>query len=123
MQLGKAYIAIVIEVAYNYSNDPEALYRIDVEFATRTEWEKELKVLFEDLKTFSRKPIEEHTEEDLEYRERILDALATLKYVYPDLKSILDLRDTSVSDLLDDKNVKHALSSTKHIQRAKRGPF
>ena len=115
MQLGKAYIAIVIEVAYNYSNDLEALYRIDVEFATRTEWEKELKVLFEDLKTFSRKPIEEHTEEDLEYRERILDALATLKYVYPDLKSILDLRDTFISDLLNNKNIKYILSLTKYI--------
>jgi hypothetical protein len=123
MQPGKACTAVVVEVAYNYSNDPEALYRADVEFATRTEWEKELEVLFEDLKTFSRKPVEEHTEEDLECRERILDALATLKYVYPDLKSIPDLRDTSVSDLLDDKNVKHVLSSTKHIQGAKKGPF
>jgi len=45
----RACTASPTEISYNYSDDPTALYKAEVEFITAEDWISELKVLFEDL--------------------------------------------------------------------------
>lgn len=45
----RACTASPTEISYNHSDDPEALYRAEVEFITAEDWIGELRVLFTDL--------------------------------------------------------------------------
>lgn len=45
----RACTASPTEISYNYSEDPEELYRAEIEFISKHEWTRELKVLFKDL--------------------------------------------------------------------------
>lgn len=111
----KACTAVPVEVAYNDSNDPAQKFRAVVEFASYDDWKKELSLLFSDLATLSKDAGDGTTEEDLECKERITDALSKLKYVYPELKTIEDLGKTSAARLLNHKNVVDILGSSKEI--------
>jgi ABC-type glutathione transport system ATPase component len=124
----KACTSVVSQVAYNKSNEPNKLYRAEVEFVTRDDWEKELAVLFQDVDSHFRDSEMVGLEQDVSYQDsdrvkRITDTLATLKVVYPHLKSIDDMRHTSVPKLLEDKNVRRILGSTTEIYKAKPKSF
>lgn len=43
----RACTAVVTEISYN--NEDDGLYRASIEFISAAEWEKELRVLFQDL--------------------------------------------------------------------------
>ena len=45
----RACTAVITEIAYNDSQDPEALYRAKVEFISKEDWRKELTIMFSDL--------------------------------------------------------------------------
>lgn len=45
----RACTAVVTEMSWNSSDDQDALYRADIEFIQPEDWERELKVLFEEL--------------------------------------------------------------------------
>lgn len=119
----KACTAVVVEVSYNHSNDKNAVYRAEVEFASRDDWQKELEVIFGDIRSHYSKTGGDDDEHDEDRFERIKDALETLKVVYPHLTSINDLRTTSVDELMDDEDVRRILGSSKSIQDSKQGSF
>jgi len=118
-----ACTAVPVEVAYNFNDDEDQLFRAEVEFATREEWEQELDLLFRDVKAHLSHGWGSNVVEDHDRIERIMDALDKVKYVYPELKSIADLRGTSVSQLLDEKHVKGILGSTTFIRSRKQSQF
>ncbi|KAI1435391.1 hypothetical protein GGR50DRAFT_703194 [Xylaria sp. CBS 124048] len=45
----RACTSSATELSYNYSDDPEELYRAEVEFISEKDWVKELEILFHDL--------------------------------------------------------------------------
>ena len=112
-----------MEVSYNHSDEKDALYRAEVEFVSRDDWRNELKILFLDLRAHYSTSGGVDGEEDVDRLNRIKDALATLKVVYPHLASIDDLRATSVLDLMEDEAVQPILGSTKTVQNEKQSIF
>lgn len=49
----RACTASATEISYNHSDDPEQLYRAEIEFISVDEWSKELKTLLADLRDAS----------------------------------------------------------------------
>lgn len=45
----RACTAVVTEMSYNSSDDPDARYRADVEFIQASEWEKDLRISLKEL--------------------------------------------------------------------------
>lgn len=45
----RACTAVVTELSWNESNEPESRYRAEIEFIKETDWERELRILFEEL--------------------------------------------------------------------------
>jgi hypothetical protein len=119
----KACTATPVEIAYNYSDDENELFRAEVEFATGEEWKNELEVLFQDVRAHFRETDEDSTFEDQDRKERIMDGLAKIKSVYLHLCSIENLRDISVAELMDNEEVQDVLSSTAFIRSGRQNQF
>jgi len=101
---------VPIECSFNYSNDPQKIYRAEVEFITKDEWLQELECLHSDL-----------TEEDGQLSKEYSspDSIAGTAYakiaaVYPGLTAPLLAR-TEPRTLLDGEQVREVLGSVKHI--------
>lgn len=118
----KACTAVPVEVAYNDTNDDDTLFRAEIHFVSHDEWKRELDMVFRELQTYSADEDEAEVE-DLDLKTRITEALTKLNYVYPHIKSINDLSETSVSELLDDFEVKKVLNHTKIIHRPSQKQF
>ena len=119
----QACTAVPVEVAYNYVDDDRGPFLAEVQFATRDEWKEELDDLFRDVGVYFLSKNDPEMDEDPDLKDRITDALCKLKYVYPYLKSIHDLRDKSTAELLDDKNVKGVLNSNRKIRKSTQSQF
>ena len=122
----KACTTVVVEVSYNRSDDDDALYRAEVEFVSHDDWRNELEVLFADLRALSAHyptSCDADDQQDELRQERINEAFAAVKVVYPRLTSIADLRATSISELMDDEKVRSILGSAKRIQNGKQSNF
>ncbi|GFF68332.1 hypothetical protein IFM62136_07245 [Aspergillus lentulus] len=103
----RACTAVVTEISYNSSDDP---YRADIEFITREDWEKELRVLFHDLfdgsGNVSREASNEESEAGVAY--------AKIKAVYPKFTREM-LQNSSVEQLMRHPNVQNVLGSKREI--------
>ncbi|GFF62689.1 hypothetical protein IFM60648_00689 [Aspergillus lentulus] len=103
----RACTAVVTEISYNSSDDP---YRADIEFITREDWEKELRVLFYDLfdgsGNVSREASNEESEAGVAY--------AKIKAVYPKFTREM-LQNSSVEQLMRHPNVQNVLGSKREI--------
>lgn len=119
----RACTAVVVEIAYNGSDDKSALYRAEVEFVEADGWQKELEVLFRDVDAHFEDSEFADIDEDLDRLSRIKEGLAMFKNVYPHLRSIDELRSTSVSKLMQYGNVRRVLGSTKNIRNANLNAF
>jgi hypothetical protein len=99
---------VVTEISYNAeTNHP---YRAKVEFITVTDWEKELKALYQDLLD---------TDGDMKSTSRDNDASvawAKIHAVYP-RKTKEMIVNASIEDLLRDVSVRHILGATKVIKQ------
>ncbi|GFF42819.1 nuclear GTPase SLIP-GC [Aspergillus udagawae] len=103
----RACTAVVTEISYNTSDDP---YQAEIEFITREDWEKELKVLFHDLfdgsGNVSRDASNEESEAGVAY--------AKIKAVYPKFTREM-LQNSSVEQLMRHPNVQNVLGSKREI--------
>ncbi|KAL8683181.1 MAG: hypothetical protein Q9186_000793 [Xanthomendoza sp. 1 TL-2023] len=101
----RACTAVVNEVSYNHEEIP---YRAEVEFIQPTDWEKELKTLFQDLLDsngkISRQCTNDETEAGIAY--------AKIKAVYPK-KTKDDIANSSIESMLHE--VSEILGKTHHI--------
>ena len=102
----RACTAVVTELSYNYDNNK---YRAEVEFISAADWEKELRILFQDLLdvngTVSRECANEDSDAGIAY--------AKIKAVYP-RKTKEDISNSSVEQMLRD--VSHVLGQTKRFE-------
>lgn len=119
----RACTAVVVEVSYNDSDDNDALFRAEIEFANEEEWRRELQILFSDLGAHYSIDGSGNGEDDEDRLSRIKEGLATLRIVYPHLASIDHLRATSVAELLENEDVRPILGSTKKIQSGRQDTF
>ena len=102
----RACTAVVTEISYNYEENP---YRAQIEFISIADWEKELKVLFQDLLDgngqVSRECANEDTDAGIAY--------AKIKAVYP-RKTREDIANSSIENMLHE--VSHVLGTSRDIK-------
>ena len=111
----RACTAVVTEISYNYIDD---LYRAEVEFITRQDWERELRVLFQDLLDSQGKISREATNTDSEAGV----AYAKIKAVYPKYTREM-LQQSSVDELMKHENVQNILGQKRQITESESHAF
>ncbi|KAL8711916.1 MAG: hypothetical protein Q9225_007039 [Loekoesia sp. 1 TL-2023] len=102
----RACTAVVTEIAYNNEDTP---YRARIEYIQPSDWEEELKVLFQDLITSSGTLSSEHTKEDTDAG----IAYAKIKAVYPE-KTREEIAKSSIEKMVHD--VLHILGKSPEIR-------
>lgn len=102
----RACTAVVTEISFNTE---EAPYRAQIEFISSAEWEKELKVLFQDLLDAEGKVSRECANEDTDAG----IAYAKIKAVYP-RKTKEDIANSDVETML--REVSSVLGSTRDVK-------
>ncbi|KAL8795726.1 MAG: hypothetical protein Q9195_001777 [Heterodermia aff. obscurata] len=109
----RACTAVVTEISFNHEREP---YRAQIEFIGRADWEKELKVLFQDLLdgngNMSRECANEDTDAGI--------AFAKIKAVYP-RKTKEEIAGSSIPKLLQE--VAHILGTTRDIKETNSATF
>ncbi|KAG8526802.1 uncharacterized protein KY384_008231 [Bacidia gigantensis] len=103
----RACTACVTEISFNH--EEAQLYKADIEFISAGDWEKELKVLFQDLLDGDGKVSRDCTNEDSDAG----IAYAKIKAVYPQ-KTKEDIANSSVALLI--REVANTLGSTRNIK-------
>ncbi|KAI9789949.1 MAG: hypothetical protein M1835_001330 [Candelina submexicana] len=107
----RACTAVVTEMSYNDSEDPQARYRAEIEFITAADWEKELKIIFEELIDGSGGISRECTNQDSEAG----IAYAKIRAVYPG-KTQDELANSSVQRLMQENAVRNLLGTSKEFE-------
>lgn len=107
----RACTAVVTEISYNDSDDPESKYCAEVEFVKAEEWEKELNVLFEEVLdgngNISREVYNADSDAGIAY--------AKIRAVYFK-HSKEDLVESSVQALMQQQHVRNVLGTTQTIK-------
>jgi len=114
----RACTAVVTEMSWNFNDDEACKYRAEIEFISIQDWEKELKVLFDEMLDGSGKVSREASTADSEAG----IAYSKIKAVYP-YKTNEQLASSSVQALLNEPNVQGVLGSTKLIGEAEPDRF
>ncbi|EXJ55268.1 hypothetical protein A1O7_08194 [Cladophialophora yegresii CBS 114405] len=104
----RACTAVVTEISYNHQEG--APYRAEVEFISRDDWHKMLKILFQDLLDNSGQVSRECTNEDSESG----IAYAQIKAVYPRMTKD-DMENSTIERLMQHDNVA-CLGTTRDIE-------
>ncbi|KUI73699.1 Nuclear GTPase SLIP-GC [Cytospora mali] len=106
----RACTASATEISYNYSDDPEQLYRGEIEFISAADWFQELKTLLDDLLDgggqVSRDCTTPDTDANLAY--------SKIKAVYPHLTREM-IASTSPADLAEAPSIRRVLGSLKRL--------
>ena len=109
----RACTASPTEISYNYSDDPTALYKAEVEFITADDWIKELRILFSDLLDPNGEVSREATNADSDAG----IAYAKLKAVYP-RKTREMLAVGSPEAFARETRVRSILGTVKHLKQS-----
>ncbi|KAI1352363.1 hypothetical protein F5Y01DRAFT_324313 [Xylaria sp. FL0043] len=108
----RACTASPTEISFNYSDDPQELYRAEIEFITSQEFVRELQVLFTDLLDGSGQISREATNADTDAG----IAYAKVKAIYPQ-KTRQMLAEANPEDLANEPAVRDILGSTKMLRK------
>ncbi|TEY48783.1 hypothetical protein BOTCAL_0292g00050 [Botryotinia calthae] len=108
-----ASTAVIVEISYSSSEDPECLYSATIEGVSRSEIQQELEELYEDMAAWNLGVEEEGVEPDTEIMQRMQDTVSKYKCVFAELKTLGDWAKTSVDKLL-------AISSAQLLMDKKR---
>lgn len=104
----RACTAVITEISFNEEDIP---YRAEVEFIQPSEWEDELKILFDDLLDNNGKISSEHNKENTDAGV----AYAKIRAVYPE-RTRDDVMRVDVQSMLQE--VSHILGNIHHIREA-----
>ncbi len=105
----RACTAVVTEISYNDSDDPQKAYRADVEFISEAAWSKELTALYSDLFDAEGRLVSDHSNEDSDAG----IAYAKIRAVYPNLtKNELATGRLTVAELCKDPSVQKVLGTS-----------
>lgn len=107
----RACTAVVTEISYNSSIDPEKAYRAEIEFVSQDEWDSELNILFADLV--------ENDKLSAAYRDVNAEAgiaFEKVRAVYPDLThQMIEKSASEVEKLAKREAVANVLGTTQKI--------
>lgn len=109
----RACTASPTEISFNYSDDPEELYRAEIEFISIEEWVRELHVLFSDLLDSNGQISREATNTDSDAGV----AYAKVRAVYPQ-KTREMLAQANPENLANEPAVRDILGTTKLLKNA-----
>ncbi|KAG4429176.1 hypothetical protein IFR05_015342 [Cadophora sp. M221] len=110
-----ASTAVPVEVSYNDSEDPNAVYRAYIEGISGAEFTKELEELFADKLAWDQGAGKENEEIDFDMLQRMTATLSKIKCLFPKLQTLDDLKSTSVQELLGHPEVQRLLDSKQDI--------
>ncbi|KAK0732828.1 hypothetical protein B0T21DRAFT_402870 [Apiosordaria backusii] len=108
----RACTAVITEIGYNTSSEPDQKYRAEIEFISAEDWSKELEILVHDIEggqaTFTSETVAGDTEAAVAYQK--------IRAVYPRLKGD-DIKKGKflVQNLVDDHSVRNFLGSVMTI--------
>lgn len=106
-------------MSYNHSEDEDSRYKAEIEFIKPEDWEKELKVLFDEvMDTNGTGFVRDITDEDSD----AAIAYAKIRAVY-NTHTKDDLLDSSIEDLMREPKVRNLLGSTKTLNHPDSGSF
>lgn len=119
---GRVGTAVVVEVSYNKSADPNSYFWAEIIFIAKDEWRVELKQLFRDLEE---EPSADNDDEgpDTERNNRTAQTFDKVKSVYPHLKNLDSLKSISIDDLLNDPQVQNNFGITRRISKSTKTEF
>ncbi|KAK4109597.1 hypothetical protein N656DRAFT_839036 [Canariomyces notabilis] len=107
----RACTASPTEISYNYSDNPDELYRAEVEFITADDWAKELQALYSDLLDGNGEVSRECTNQDSECGV----AYAKIKAVYPKMTKEM-IAEATPQSLANTVAVRRVLGTVKKLQ-------
>lgn len=119
----RACTAVVVEVSYNKSNDPKALFRSEIVFITEAEFRVEVEELYADLKAQELEAEDDDGEPEEGRASRIKEMLDKIKVMLPDVRTIEKLQALSVEKILAHPNIKERLGTVQEIKLADRKKF
>ncbi|KAI1740104.1 hypothetical protein F4680DRAFT_465868 [Xylaria scruposa] len=108
----RACTASPTEISFNHSDDPQELYRAEIEFISAEEWVRELQILFSDLLDPSGQVSREATKTDSEAGV----AYAKVRAVYPH-KTKEMIAQSNIQDLANEPAVRGILGTTKVLKK------
>ncbi|ROW06521.1 hypothetical protein VMCG_04292 [Cytospora schulzeri] len=106
----RACTASATEISYNYSDDPEQLYRAEIEFISAADWAQELTTLLDDLLDGNGQVSRECTTPDTEANL----AYSKIKAVYPHLTKEM-IATSSPADLAQAPSIRSVIGSLKRL--------
>ncbi|KAJ8068912.1 hypothetical protein OCU04_002593 [Sclerotinia nivalis] len=112
-----ASTAVIVEIPYNNSEDPERLYSATIEGVSESEIRQELEELYEDMATWNSGVEEEGEEPDTEIMQRMQDTVSKYKCVFAELKTLDDWAKTSVDKLLATQNAQLLMGKRRIIAK------
>lgn len=114
----RACTAVVTEMSWNTSDDPNAKYRAKVEFIQASDWEKDLRMSLSDLLDNTGNVSRDCTNAESEAGV----AYAKIKAVYPH-KTKEELANSTVEDLMNVREVKEVLGQSRDVKTSRPEPF
>ncbi|ROW04317.1 hypothetical protein VSDG_00871 [Cytospora chrysosperma] len=106
----RACTASATEISYNYSDDPEQLYRAEIEFISAADWAQELKTLLDDLLDGNGQVSRDCTTPDTEANL----AYSKIKAVYPHLTKEM-IANASPAELARAPSIRRVIGSLKRL--------
>lgn len=107
----RACTASATEISYNYSDDPEQLYRAEIEFIGAADWSRELNTLLDDLLDGNGQVSRDRTTPDTEASL----AYSKIKAVYPHMTKEM-IASTSPAELAAAPSIQSVLGSVKRLE-------
>ncbi len=108
----RACTAVITEISYNSSTSEDEKYRAEIQFISKDEWVKELRVILDDMEITQDSIAAEHTASEIETG----IAYDKIRSVYPFLKpSEVKKGKFDMNGLTDHSSVKELLGAVKRI--------
>ncbi|KAI9641666.1 hypothetical protein NHQ30_009521 [Ciborinia camelliae] len=117
-----ASTAVIVEISYNNSDDPEKRYKASIEGVSESEIRKELDELYEDKAKWD-SDAREGEEVDIEILQRMQDTVSKYKCVFPDLKTLDDWTKTTVDQLLTRPCPQYLMDKKRILEMGNREEF
>ena len=103
----QACTSAIIEVLWNSSDDPSAIFQAKIIFLQVGDWQTELEQLYRDLEALAGNDTGDGDGMDIELGTRIDAVMERVRAVYPFIDTKQDLKKTSIAKLMKHSNVQN----------------
>jgi hypothetical protein len=102
---GQACTSAIIEVLWNPSEDPAAIFQAKIVFLQARDWQAEVEQLYTDVEALARKDAGDDDGLDVELETRIDAVMEKVRAVYPFIDNKQDLKRMTAEKLMNHENV------------------